>query len=148
MMGCRSLSVRYSNGDWGIRDVTVDFAPGESTAVVGASGSGKSSLLNALLGLAPIVGGTVTFGSDRVDNLSSDAYATLRRRRFGVIFQQGLLLEELNVVDNAGLLSQLDQNFRDLEASYQREQESNAARAELEAELAALKGQPAPAGTN
>ena len=103
MMGCRSLSVRYSNGDWGIRDVTVDFAPGESTAVVGASGSGKSSLLNALLGLAPIVGGTVTFGLDRVDNLSSDAYATLRRRRFGVIFQQGLLLEELNVVDNAGL---------------------------------------------
>ncbi|HEY9472515.1 MAG TPA: ABC transporter ATP-binding protein [Mycobacteriales bacterium] len=103
LTSCERVSVRYRNGDWGLREATVEFAAGVSTAVVGPSGSGKSTLLNTLCGLAPVVSGRVRVDGAEVFPAAPEALARLRRTRIGVVFQQGLLLGELSCVDNVAL---------------------------------------------
>lgn len=100
---CEHLEVRYGNGDCGLRGVSAEFPPGSQTAVTGPSGSGKSSLLNALAGLAPISAGSVVVAGRRVDPNDSAGNAALRRRFVGTVFQQGLLLPELDARDNVAL---------------------------------------------
>ena len=46
-----NVSLRYGNGPSVVNDVTLDIAPGTSVALVGASGSGKTSLLNLIAGI-------------------------------------------------------------------------------------------------
>jgi len=100
---CDELTVQYGNGDFGVRDVSVAFQPGLATAIVGPSGSGKSSLLNAFCGLAPVVAGSITIYGNRVSATDQSAFGALRRHRIGTVFQQGLLLADLNCIDNVAL---------------------------------------------
>ncbi len=82
-----------------------DFAlcPGEVAAVMGASGSGKSSLLYCLAGVLAVSRGSVSFEGVQFSELTDDALSTLRRERFGFVFQYGELLPELTVEENAAL---------------------------------------------
>ncbi|GAA3488270.1 ABC transporter ATP-binding protein [Streptomyces cremeus] len=82
-----------------------DFAlcRGEVAAVMGASGSGKSSLLYCLAGVLAPSKGAVSFEGVAFSGLSDDALSTLRRERFGFVFQYGELLPELTVEENAAL---------------------------------------------
>ena len=88
-------------------DVTV--APGEAVAIMGPSGSGKSTLLHVLAGIIPADTGTVILsrpdgsGTDDLAALSDDARSSLRLRRFGFVFQQGMLLPELTARENVAL---------------------------------------------
>jgi putative ABC transport system ATP-binding protein len=88
----------------------VDFAirAGESVAIMGASGSGKTTLLHSLAGILTPDSGEVMF--DRADGqsvivnlLGEGARSQLRREAFGFVFQQGLLVPELTVVENVAL---------------------------------------------
>lgn len=58
----RSVTIRYPDGATPVRDFDLDVPAGAIIAIVGPSGSGKSSLLHLLLGLAPLSGGTVEAG--------------------------------------------------------------------------------------
>ena len=53
-----------------VSGVSLDVAPGEIVALLGASGSGKSSLLRAIAGLEPLVSGTVSWDADDLTGLS------------------------------------------------------------------------------
>jgi putative ABC transport system ATP-binding protein len=88
----------------------VDFSirAGESVAIMGASGSGKTTLLHSLAGILTPDSGEVMF--DRADGqsvivnlLGEGARSQLRREAFGFVFQQGLLVPELTVVENVAL---------------------------------------------
>ncbi|MFD3941699.1 ABC transporter ATP-binding protein [Streptomyces sp. NPDC058579] len=83
----------------------VDFSlkRGEVAAIMGSSGSGKSSLLYCLAGVLPPTCGTLTFDGLRLSSLNDDELSTLRRERFGFVFQYGELLPELTVEENAAL---------------------------------------------
>ncbi|MFD9032082.1 ABC transporter ATP-binding protein [Streptomyces sp. NPDC059567] len=76
---------------------------GEVTAIMGSSGSGKSSLLYCLAGVLAPSNGTVSFDGVALSTLSDDDLSTLRRERFGFVFQYGELLPELTVEENAAL---------------------------------------------
>ncbi|MFJ8667792.1 ABC transporter ATP-binding protein [Streptomyces sp. NPDC093600] len=82
-----------------------DFAlrSGEVAAVMGSSGSGKSSLLYCLAGVLAPTRGTVSFDGTAFSTLDDDALSTLRRERFGFVFQYGELLPELTAEENAAL---------------------------------------------
>jgi ATP-binding cassette subfamily C protein CydD len=57
----RDVTIRYPDTDRdAVRGFSLAVMPGETVAIMGASGAGKSSLLHLLLGLAPLSGGTVT----------------------------------------------------------------------------------------
>ncbi|CAM5400630.1 Vitamin B12 import ATP-binding protein BtuD [Streptomyces tanashiensis] len=76
---------------------------GEVAAIMGSSGSGKSSLLYCLAGVLPPSNGTVTFDGERLSSLPDGELSALRRTRLGFVFQYGELLPELTVEENAAL---------------------------------------------
>ena len=83
--------------------LSLDVAAGEFIAIVGASGVGKSTLLNVIAGLERVDAGTVRV--DRVDltTLDDDALTALRRERMGFVFQAFHVLPYLSVAENVGL---------------------------------------------
>ena len=79
-------------------DLTID--PGETVAILGKSGSGKSTMLNILGLLDRHTGGKYLLNDKDVELYSGDELATIRARTFGFIFQQFNLLPKLSVLEN------------------------------------------------
>ncbi|GGU76357.1 ABC transporter ATP-binding protein [Streptomyces filipinensis] len=86
-----------------VKGANIALRRGEIAAVTGPSGSGKSSLLYCLAGVLPATHGEVRFEGRVLDKLSDDELSSLRRDRFGFVFQYGELLPELTVEENAAL---------------------------------------------
>ncbi len=76
---------------------------GETIALVGASGSGKSTFLNCVLGLQRCESGRIVVSGHDMAHLSGRALAGVRRSTIGVVFQSGELLEELTPAENVTL---------------------------------------------
>jgi phospholipid/cholesterol/gamma-HCH transport system ATP-binding protein len=77
----------------------LDVYKGEILGVVGASGTGKSVLMRTIIGLAPLLGGTIEiFGQDMRDLSLRERQDVARR--WGVLFQQGALFSALTVKQN------------------------------------------------
>jgi putative ABC transport system ATP-binding protein len=86
-----------------IRGLEVSVRPGEFVAVMGPSGSGKSTLLHLLGGLEPPTAGEIWLDGRRVDGISQAAWAILRRRHIGFVFQFFNLISNMTVADNVEL---------------------------------------------
>ncbi len=84
-------------------DVELAIRPGEFVAIVGRSGSGKSSLLGMLSGLSRPSSGAVSFDDADLWSRSADDLADFRGRRIGVVFQFASLLPTLRAIDNVAL---------------------------------------------
>lgn len=80
-----------------LHGVSLDIAPGEVTALVGANGAGKSSLVGGIAGALPISTGTVNFGGTRIDGRAADA---IRRAGVAVVPEGHRILSSLTVRDN------------------------------------------------
>ena len=83
-----------------LRQVSLTIGAGERVAVVGPSGSGKSSLLLLLAGLERPAQGRIEVCGQDLGTLDRDALADLRRDRLGIIFQSFHLLETMTAFDN------------------------------------------------
>ena len=83
--------------------VSLEIASGEHVAVVGPSGSGKSSLMNILGGLDRPTTGTYRFDGEDVGGFDDDELAEFRRRRIGFVFQSFQLLPRLSALQNVEL---------------------------------------------
>ena len=83
--------------------VSLALARGEFVALLGESGVGKSTLLNAIAGLEPVDAGQVRLAGRTLDELDDDGRAALRREHLGFVFQAFHVLPHLNVADNVGL---------------------------------------------
>jgi len=91
--------------------VSLTLTPGESVAIMGESGVGKSTLLNCIAGLEPVDGGRIRLRERDLTALDEDAFALLRRRDFGFVFQAFHLLPHLTLAQNVALpLWLLDQD--------------------------------------
>ena len=76
---------------------------GEYAAIVGASGVGKSTLLNIIAGLERVHGGSVVVDGVDYRTRDDDALTLLRRTRMGFVFQAFHVLPYLSVADNVAL---------------------------------------------
>jgi phospholipid/cholesterol/gamma-HCH transport system ATP-binding protein len=87
----------------------LDVRRGEIIGIVGGSGTGKSVLLQQIVGLLKPDGGTIEVFGQRVEGTSPEDYRQLRRR-WGVMFQDGALFSSLTVRQNveAPMREQLD----------------------------------------
>jgi putative ABC transport system ATP-binding protein len=110
MISLHDLCMHYTLGDTRIdvlRHVDLQIPAGQSVAVAGPSGSGKSSLLLLLAGLErPAAGRVVVAGAD-LATLDRDALADLRRDHIGIVFQSFHLLPSLSALDNVALPLQI-----------------------------------------
>jgi len=112
ILAARNLCLTYPGGSQpAVSNVNLDVAPGRSLAIMGASGSGKTSLLHLLAGILLPSAGSVIYRSAQgpvaVNELNDAARSKLRREQFGFVFQQGLLLDELTALENVAVARML-----------------------------------------
>ncbi len=92
------------NGNTGpvtiLQDITLDVQRGETLALVGPSGSGKSSLLMVMGGLEQASGGHVAALGEDLTQLDEDALARFRRQHMGVVFQSFHLIPTMTALEN------------------------------------------------
>ena len=89
--------VRALNG------VSVDINKGEFVAIVGTSGSGKSTFLNMLAGLDKPTKGEIIIAGKHIEKLNEANLVRFRREHVGFIFQSYNLLPALNAIENVAL---------------------------------------------
>ena len=82
-----------------LKDVTLNFARGKVTAILGGSGCGKTTLLRLIGGVHAPTKGQVRFDGELIDTRNKIALYKLRRR-LGMLFQFGALFTDLSVFDN------------------------------------------------
>jgi putative ABC transport system ATP-binding protein len=96
----------YGSGEAAVsalNDLCMSVRQGEYLAVMGTSGSGKSTAMNILGCLDRPSGGSYRLNGTAVENLSDDQLADLRNRELGFVFQQFHLLQELTALENVML---------------------------------------------
>jgi putative ABC transport system ATP-binding protein len=86
-----------------LKGVSLTLHSGELTLLMGPSGSGKTTLLSILGCILTPTSGTVTIRGQRVDGLSPEALAHVRRQHIGFIFQSYNLFPTLSSVENVRL---------------------------------------------
>ena len=102
----RHIHKVYGSGDTEVRavnDLNLTVEAGDYIAVMGASGSGKSTAMNILGCLDRPSSGSYLLQGQQVDGLSDDALAILRNRCLGFVFQQFHLLGHLSAQENVEL---------------------------------------------
>jgi lipoprotein-releasing system ATP-binding protein len=104
LLQARDLRKTYLTGDGSglevLRGVSLDILPGEVVAVVGESGTGKSTLLHLLGALDRPTAGHVLFEGIDIFRKSDEELATFRNRSIGFIFQFHHLLPEFTAFEN------------------------------------------------
>ncbi len=106
IISTRSVTKVFGSGErtvTAVNAVTLDVYPGEFVAVVGRSGSGKTSLLNLLAGLDRPTSGTVLFEGRDLAETSEVELLELRRHKIGFIFQSFGLIPLLSAYENVEL---------------------------------------------
>jgi ATP-binding cassette subfamily C protein len=84
------VSFAYDEGETVLDDVSLNVAPGEKVALVGASGGGKSTLVQALLGLYPVKSGQIFYGDAPVTEIGWETV----REHVGVVLQHPVLFND------------------------------------------------------
>ena len=98
-LSVRALVKEYVRGKRVLDGISVDFAPSGLTAVIGPSGTGKSTLLRCVNRLVEPTEGAIVFGGRDIAPLSGKALREARRE-IGMVFQEYNLVERLTVMEN------------------------------------------------
>jgi len=112
----KDLKKYYGNGDNTVKaldGINLKVENGEFVAIVGTSGSGKSTFLHMLGGLDRPSSGTVMVDGKPIFALKDEELTIFRRRKIGFVFQNYNLVPVLNVYENIVLPIQLDGNEPD-----------------------------------
>lgn len=121
----RDIYKIYQMGDSEVRaldGVSFSIYDGEFVAIIGQSGSGKSTCMNIIGCLDVPTSGTYILNGTDVSRLTDDEQAEIRNKTLGFIFQQYNLLPKLNILDNVKLpllykgLKDSEQSERAMEA--------------------------------
>ena len=104
------ITLTYPDGDTrltALDQVSLDVPKGSLTAVVGPSGSGKSSLLAVAATLIAPDAGTVTIDGTPTTGMSRGELTDLRRHKIGIVFQQPNLLPSLTAAEQLQVMRHL-----------------------------------------
>lgn len=100
---CKDVKKNFKVGNEKVeilKGITLDVKEGEFVAIIGESGSGKSTFLNILGGLMPCECGEITINENRIDKLNENKLALFRRHNVGFIFQAYNLMPQLSAIEN------------------------------------------------
>lgn len=113
----QELSITYGNNTITLPDIAL--SQGQHTLLLGASGTGKTSLLLTLAGLLAPTSGTITIDNQNLYALSESKRDAFRAEHIGIIFQTLHLLPDLTAIQNIQLGSRVNskQNIEDVAAA-------------------------------
>lgn len=120
MLSCGSVGKTYVTGRGSIaavEKIDLDVSKGQFAAIVGRSGSGKSSLMAMIGGLSRPTHGVVHIQGTNIWDLPADRLAEFRNRKIGFVFQFSSLLATLRIIENVALPALLDHGA-DASAAY------------------------------
>ena len=121
MFALRNVSKSFDDrGDRVIvaNNLSWQLEPGQSAALLGESGNGKTTLLNIIAGLEKIDCGQVMACGKDISSLSEKQLSQMRRDGIGLIFQKYHLVASLSVWDNAALQARLAGKFEESYAAH------------------------------
>ena len=98
-LSIRGLSKEYTRGKPVLRDISLDFAPRGFTAIIGPSGTGKSTLIRCINRLVEPTAGAILFQDQDLVQLTGRRLREARRG-IGMVFQEYNLVERLTVMEN------------------------------------------------
>jgi ABC-type lipoprotein export system ATPase subunit len=110
MLSCRQVSKTYVTERGNVAAVggiDLDVEAGRFAAIIGRTGSGKSSLMAMIGGLSRPTDGQVIVDGTDIWTLSENALAAFRNGRIGYVFQFASLLQTLRLIDNVALPAML-----------------------------------------
>jgi phosphonate transport system ATP-binding protein len=99
VLSIRGLRKEYVRGKPVLRDINLEIAPQGLTAIIGPSGTGKSTLIRCINRLVEPTAGEIVFLGSDLARLASGALRSARRR-IGMVFQEFNLVERLSVMEN------------------------------------------------
>jgi ABC-type lipoprotein export system ATPase subunit len=120
MLSCGNVGKTYptERGDVdAVKDIDLEVPRGQFAAIVGRSGSGKSSLMSMIGGLSRPTRGAVRVEDTDIWALPDDRLAQFRNREIGFVFQFASLLPTLRIIDNVALPALLGRR-RETKAAY------------------------------
>jgi putative ABC transport system ATP-binding protein len=100
MISIKDLDFRYREGDFRLRIPELSVDESEKVAIIGPSGTGKTTLLNLIAGINTPDKGSVSVNGTEVGDLGDAGRRDFRIMNIGFIFQDFELLDYLNVMDN------------------------------------------------
>ena len=101
VLSIRDLHKMYAGGVHAVRGVSFDVHEGESVAIIGSSGSGKSTVLRCINRLIEPTDGVIELRGEQINTPSADVNRV--RSRIGMVFQSFELFAHLKVLDNVTL---------------------------------------------
>ena len=101
ILSVKGMEKTYVGGVHAVRGVSFDVEEGESVAIIGSSGSGKSTVLRCINRLIEPTKGVVKLRGDRINTPAADINSV--RSRIGMVFQSFELFAHLRVIDNVSL---------------------------------------------
>jgi putative ABC transport system ATP-binding protein len=106
VIDARDVTLRFGSGDAAVevlRGVSLQVGAGERLAILGPSGSGKSSLMAVLAGLEQATSGKVMVAGADFSTLDEDGLARARRGRIGIVLQAFHLIPTMTALENVGV---------------------------------------------
>jgi len=100
MIKINDLEFAYPTGNFHLSIPKFLVAQNEKVAVIGPSGTGKTTILNLIAGITPLTNGNISVGDISVDHLNDAQRRRFRITTIGFVFQDFELLDYLNVMDN------------------------------------------------
>jgi len=91
-----------------IRGIKLQITSKERVAIVGKSGSGKTSLIMLIAGLERLSSGKILFDGDDISQLSEDALSDIRKTKIGIVFQSFYLIPNYTALENVSLVLEIN----------------------------------------
>ena len=109
----RDIYLEFGSGDRIVKilkGIDLDIFSGSSVAILGPSGSGKSSLLSLMTGLEKQTSGSVSISGETLDHMNEDQLALFRRENIGIVLQSFHLIPTMTAIENVAVPLELAGN--------------------------------------
>ena len=111
LLELKQITLNYKNYNTSvevIKGINLSIKNGEKVAVVGKSGSGKTSLIMLMAGLEKPTTGEIIFDNEVISNFNEDQLADIRKKKIGIVFQSFYLIPNYTALENVALILEIN----------------------------------------
>ena len=111
LLELKQITLNYKNYNTSvevIKGIDLKINSGEKVAVVGKSGSGKTSLIMLMAGLEQPTSGEIIFDQQHISTFNEDELADIRKKKIGIVFQSFYLIPNYTALENVSLILEIN----------------------------------------